>query len=180
MIVREQRPIKFINDCGALVDYAELSNAILWYQDEPTASTKHIYLHGKYPAVSIRSEKVHIHRLLMMYWLGTKIPHGYSVHHLNENKFDARKENLSVLPTVYHNGMHNSGKIPSKAARNALRRYNHSKKGTRQPFHRPDVSYAMVVDLQKRGLSVNKIAETLGCDWMTVKARIDDMRTTRS
>lgn len=32
MIVKEQKEIEFINDCNCLVDYNELSKAIMWRQ----------------------------------------------------------------------------------------------------------------------------------------------------
>lgn len=70
-----------------------------------------IYLHGRYPAVSIHNEKIHVHRLLMQYWLRTRIPFEYSVHHLNENKLDARKENLSLILNKAHNSKHNKGRV---------------------------------------------------------------------
>lgn len=37
MIIKEQKEIKFINDCNCLVDFNELSKAIIWYQDKQTA-----------------------------------------------------------------------------------------------------------------------------------------------
>ena len=82
-MVKEQKKIDFINDCNAIVDYEELEKAVLWYSEKTTVSKKHIYLHGMYPAVTIASEKIHIHRLLMMYWLNSKIPSEFSVHHIN-------------------------------------------------------------------------------------------------
>ena len=109
MIVNEQKPIKFNNDVDCLVDYNELEKAIIWYQEKPTASNKKIYMFGNYPAVSIHNEKVHVHRLLMTYWLKTRIPSEYSVHHINHNKLDSRKENLSLVLNSAHNSAHMKG-----------------------------------------------------------------------
>lgn len=67
-MIKKQKHIRFINDCGCIVDESELEKAILWYQKSPTASIKHIYMHSKYPAITIHKEKCHIHRLLMLYW----------------------------------------------------------------------------------------------------------------
>lgn len=83
LTVKIQKKIEFDNECKCLVDYSELEKAILWYQKKPSLSKKKIYLHGHYPAVSIHNEKIHVHRLLMQYWLRTRIPFEYSVHHLN-------------------------------------------------------------------------------------------------
>ena len=103
MTVKKQKKINFVNDCEAIVDYKELENAILWYSDSPVTSVKHIYMHGKYPAVSIGKDKIHIHRLLMMYWLDSKIPTEFSVHHIDENRLNASKNNLSVVLNSVHN-----------------------------------------------------------------------------
>ena len=55
MIVKSQKRIEFINDCNCIVDYNELEKAIIWYQQKPTSRLRHIYLHGKYPAISINT-----------------------------------------------------------------------------------------------------------------------------
>ncbi len=34
-MIKEQKQICFINDCGALVDYSELANTVLWYAKSP-------------------------------------------------------------------------------------------------------------------------------------------------
>lgn len=111
MIVNKQKKIEFINDCNCIVDYNELEKAILWYQNKPTSRLKHIYMLGEYPAITIFKEKIHIHRLLMEYWLNTKLPRDYYVHHINENKLDTRKENLSLEYSFVHQSHHNKGKI---------------------------------------------------------------------
>ena len=66
-MVKIQRKIEFINNCCAVVDYDELEKAILLYSCKPTISKKHIFMYGNYPAVSIGKDKIHIHRLMMMY-----------------------------------------------------------------------------------------------------------------
>lgn len=175
MSVKEQKQIKFINDCNAIVDYIELEKAILWYAKKPVTSIKHIYMHGKYPAVSISREKMHIHRLLMMYWLDTIIPSEFIVHHLNNNKLDATKENLSIVLNTVHASKHNKGKEVSNAVRERLIEFNHSRKNTRQPNRRSDVKYADVKQLHDKGYNINQIAKELGCDWSTVRARLRDI-----
>lgn len=170
-MVNKQNPIEFINDCGAIVDYKELRNAVLWYTDKPQTSKKHIFLHGRYPAVSIFGQKIHIHRLLMMYWLNSNIPTEYSVHHINGNRMDARKENLAVMLNSAHNSNHNVGRKPPKVAIDKLVEFNHSRKGTRQKKHRGDISTSKVRKMLEDGYSINKISIELGCDWSTIKSR---------
>ena len=175
MTVKKQRKINFINDCNAIVDYDDLRKAILWYSDSPVTSVKHIYMHGKYPAVSIGKDKIHIHRLLMMYWLDSKIPTEFSVHHIDENRLNASKNNLSIVLNSVHNSNHNKGEKITPKMRDRLLEMNHARKGTRQPFHRKDVSINDVKDLLDKGYSINKIAKELDCDWSTVKAREKDI-----
>ena len=175
-MVKIQRKIEFINDCYAVVDYGELEKAILWYSNKPTVSKKHIFMHGNYPAVSIGKEKMHIHRLMMMYWLNCKIPREFAVHHINENKLDSRKENLAVILNSTHISKHGKGRAVSDKVRKRMIAYNHTRKGTRQPFHRADISYVDVKKMLDKGYSLNMIAKTLGCDWSTVKARVDDLK----
>ena len=174
-MVKGQKEISFVNDCNAIVDFEELEKAILWYSDSPTISNKHIYIHGRYPAVSIGKEKIHIHRLLMMYWLKSKIPSEFSVHHINENRLDSSKGNLSVILNSAHVSSHNKGKEVTDKVRDRIIKFNHTRKGTRQHHHRPDISYSDVKELLDKGYSLNKIANELGCDWSTVKARVNDI-----
>lgn len=63
MTLKIQKKIEFDNECKCLVDYSELEKAILWYQKKPSLSKKKIYLHGRYPAVSIHNEKIHVRRV---------------------------------------------------------------------------------------------------------------------
>ena len=127
-------------------------------------------MYGKYPAISIHEEKIHIHRLLFMYWNKSDIPKNYSIHHIDENKLNASKENLIMVQSSFHNSAHNTGKVPSENVRNAIIKLNHSRKGKRGTLHRPDVSYSKIIELKSTGYSVNKIAKTLNCDWTTIKA----------
>lgn len=174
-MVKTQRKIEFINDCGAIVDFKELEKAILWRSEKPTISKKHIYLHGLYPAVSIGKEKIHIHRLLMMYWLNTDIPTEFSVHHLDRNRLNATKENLSLMLNSSHNSKHSKGREITDKMRKRIIETNHSRKGTRHQYGRKDVSIEKIKELTEKGYNTNKISKILGCDWNTVKARQKDL-----
>lgn len=174
-MVKKQKKINFINDCSAIVDYDELEKAILWYSNKPTISKKHIYMHGQYPAVSIGKEKIHIHRLLMMFWLNTIIPTEFSVHHIDENRLNATKKNLSVMLNSTHNSSHNKDKEITPKMMERLLKMNHNRKNTKQPYHRNDVSVAEVKRLLDMGYSKNRIAKELNCDWSTINAREKDI-----
>lgn len=172
-MIKEQKRIYFINDCGALVDYSELANAVLWYAKSPVMSEKHIYMHGNYPAVSIHKEKIHIHRLLMMYWIGSNLPKDYFVHHIDENKLNATKENLSLVFSSTHQSRHNKGKTISDEQKKRIREFNHAQKGKRRKY-KVEISAKQVYDLKSQGYSFNKISQVLGLDWGCVKQRYED------
>lgn len=171
MTMNKQKSIKFINESNCLVDYNELEKAILWYQERPTASNKKIYLFGNYPAVSIHGEKIHVHRLLMMYWLKSVLPTEYSVHHINNNKLDARQENLSLMLNSMHNSIHMKGTKFSKEHRKKISEANRKRKGTKIK-KRHNIPSHELSDLLKYGFSILGISELYKVDWSTIKSRI--------
>ena len=173
MIVKTQKKIKFINDCDATVDYNELENAIIWYARNPVVSTKHIYMHGNYPAVSIHKEKIHIHILLMMYWLDCMLPCNYFVHHIDGNKLNADQTNLSLMFASVHQSQHNKDKILSDNHRKKISENNRKRKGKRRNYTKP-ISAKQVYDLKIQGYSFNKISQILNLDWGCVKRRYND------
>ena len=141
---------------------------------KPTAHIKHIYMHGAYPAVSIHEEKIHVHRLLMLYWEDGIIPNGKQVHHVNGNKMDASRCNLILVDSGAHQSMHNKGKQISNKTREAIIRFNHSRKGCRMRRKREDITPNMVLELKNAGMSFNKISKITGLDWSCVKQRYKD------
>ena len=173
-MIKIQRKIQFHNDCGALVNYEELEKAVLWYAPHPVVSNKHIYKYGEYPAVSIGKQKVHIHRLLMMYWCGYIFPSDIYVHHIDENKLNATKSNLAIIPCREHQRYHNKGKQISNYQRQRIIETNRLRKGTRRNYYKSDVSAHDVYILVKQGHSFNKISKSLDLDWSCVKQRYFD------
>ena len=113
MIVHKQKPLQFNSPADVLFDAAELKVAILWYSSKPVARLKHIFLYGRYYAVSIYEEKLHIHRLLMTYWLKRDLEPTEYVHHKNGNKFNNLRENLELLPASLHQSVTNKGRKQS-------------------------------------------------------------------
>jgi len=156
-MVKNQKKIKFVNDCNAIFDDNELEKAILWYQEKPTVSIKHVYMNGEYPAVSIHDEKIHIHRLLVMYWLKCRIPREYYVHHLDENKLNASKRNLVLIYEEEHQSRHNSGKTLSDFTKKLIAQSNHKRLGKKIGITKPGVSYSRIWELHEKGYSINKI-----------------------
>lgn len=172
-LVKVQKQIYFINDCGAIVDYNDLANAIIRYSKSPVVSKKHIFMHGEYPAISVHGEKIHIHRLLMMYWLNIDLPKCYVVHHIDGNKLNSTKDNLSLVLSSTHQSYHNKGKTISNKQKERIIEFNHSQKGKRRNY-KVDISAKQVYNLKSQGYSFNKISKILGLDWGCVKQRYDD------
>lgn len=130
-------------------------------------------MHGKYPAVNIQKEKIHIHRLLMMYWIGGNLPKDYFVHHIDENKLNATKGNLSLVFFSTHQSHHNKGKIVSDEQKKRIWESNHTRNGKRGKY-KVKISAKQVYDLKTQGYSFNKISQILGLDWVCVKQRYND------
>lgn len=173
LIVNVQRDIEFINACCCIVDYKELDNAILWYQEKPTYHKKKIYLHGSYPCVSIYDKKIHVHRLLMMYWLGRKLKTNEHVHHRNGNKLDNSRDNLVIINASKHLSKHNKGKIFTKEHRQKISEENKKRKGQKMKKRR-NIPLIELGDFLQKGKSINWIANYYKVDWTTIKNRINE------
>ena len=155
-MIKQQRKIKFINDCDAIVDTSELEKAILWFQKSFTASKKHIYKHGEYSCISIQKQKINVHRLLMMYWLNIKIPKEYHVHHENGNKLDNRKENLSLILNSTHLRQHNKGKKVSEKTKRLIGEANKRRKGSKFGITKKEFLIKKYGNYTKKGFQSTK------------------------
>ena len=175
MIVSKQKDIEFINSCGAIVDYDLLAQAIYWYQSKPTARLKRIYLHGKYPAVSVHNKKIHIHRLIFMFLQKRILNTAEYVHHKDGDKLNCDLGNLVLMAGSEHQSYHGKRRMVSERQRQSIILFNRTRKNTRQPFRRKNVDYNGVHYMFAAGMSLNKIANILNCDWSTVRARLNDI-----
>ena len=72
MKVISQKELTLVNECNCDVDIEYLKKAMLWYADKPLCTKKKIFISANYPCVAIYNEKVHVHRLLIMYSLNIK------------------------------------------------------------------------------------------------------------
>lgn len=171
MIVKEKKDIVFINDCNAIFDDKILRNAIFWYSEKPVCRIKHIYIHAKYPTISIYDKKIQIHRLLKMYQLGVDLDFNQHVHHKDGNKLNAMLDNLEVVEAKIHQSLHNKGKVLSKEHREKISLANKKRKGIKM---KKRVDMDNLNELLAKGYSINKISKIYGCDWSTVKNRINE------
>lgn len=171
MIIKTQKVISFRNECNCIVDVKLLESAILWWQSRPTSANKKIYLHGIYPAVSIHNEKLHVHRLIKSFDLGSKLVSGVHVHHKNHNKLDASLSNLEIIDASTHLSKHNRGRKLSKAHKEKIRLAGKARKGIvmKKRINIPETKLASMLE---SGLSINSIAKHFKCDWSTIKTRI--------
>jgi hypothetical protein len=171
MIINKQKPIAFNSPTEVLFDQEELAKAILWYSDKPVSRLKHVFLYGKYYAVSIYEQKIHIHRLLMMFWLKRDLQHNEYVHHKNGNRFNNLRENLDVVFSSDHQSRHNKNKILSDTHRKKISEANKKRVGMK--FRkRVAINLADLKNRIMKGESINHIAKCYGCDWSTIKSRI--------
>ncbi|MFT4528657.1 HNH endonuclease [Staphylococcus haemolyticus] len=173
MIVNSQKSINFRNECNCKVDYKELEKAILWVQSKPTSSNKKIYMYGLYPCVSVHDKKYHVHRLLMMYWLGRKLGKDEHVHHINGDKSDASKSNLTILTASQHLSGHNKGKSLTQSHRDKIAEAGRKRKGMKMK-RKYNIDSKELKQHLENGLSISKIARIYNCDWTVIKQRINE------
>lgn len=168
MIINKQKPIEFNSPHEVLFDRDDLKKAILWYTDKPVCRLKHVYLHGRYYAVSIYEQKLHVHRLLMMYWLQRDLDRNEHVHHINGNRYNNLKENLEVVLASEHISHHQKGILKSEEHKALIGLANKRRKGTKMKrkyaFESDDL-----IAISNGTETINSLAEKHGCDWTTVK-----------
>lgn len=168
-----QKKIKFDNTCNCIVDYDLLEKAMLWYSDHNLFSERKIFLHGRYPAISIYDEKIHVHRLLLMYKYKYKLHRSLISHHKNMNKLDCTECNLELLTSRIHAYHHHKGKKLSKNHRLKIAEANKKRKGIKIK-RKYNIPIEELKNKLKQGLSINAIAKSYGCNWCVVKNRINE------
>lgn len=172
-MIKEQKKIRFINDCNTKVDVDLLEQAVIWYAGSPVASIKHIYKHGNYAAVSIFKQKIHIHRLIGLFLMKEKSCKDH-FHHKNGDKMDNRIENIERINPSVHISRHQKGRTISDFQRERIIETNHLRKGSRSKHHRKDVTSEMVYKMRSEGMSFNQISLMFNLDWSCVKQRYND------
>ena len=166
MIVKQQKPIEFNNKCGCIVDYGELEKAIIWIQEAPTSRLKSIYLHGRYPAVSVHRKKYHVHRLLVMFWENRILKSSIYVHHKDHNKLNCTRKNLEIMLDTAHQSLHRAGVQLTDTHKKNI------SKSLMGQSRRKDITIGIINQLKKEGKSINAIAKTLNTDSSTINRRI--------
>ena len=93
---------------------------------------------------------------------------------LGSFKKDSSRDNLILIEAGIHQSLHNKGKDISDKTREAIVRFNHSRKGCRMRRKRDDITPKMVFQYREQGMSFNKISKITGLDWGCVKQRYID------
>jgi hypothetical protein len=173
MIINRQKPIEFNSPAEVVFNREDLKKAITWFSKKPVARLKHVFLYGNYYAVSIYDQKIHIHRLLMMYWLNRDLQSNEYIHHKDGNKFNNLKENLELMLASAHQSLTNKGKKFTASHKAKISAANKRRKGIKLK-KRVNINLQELAVLLKSGYSINKVAKHFKCDWSTIRERIHE------
>jgi hypothetical protein len=173
MTVKKQRKIIIENKCNCIVGESLLIKAMIWYAGRPQCSKKTIFLHGRYPAVGIFHEKIHVHRLIMLFLNRSHILKGIVSHHKDGNCLNATVDNLELMPHGIHASLHNKGKVLTLKHRAKIAENNRLRKGIphKEKVH---IDLNLLKKYLSEGMSINKCARYFKCDWTTIRKRIHD------
>ena len=159
----------FENNCGCIVDYGVLEKAITEECHRRGFKPKDrykIYIFRGYAGISIKHDKVSVHRIIGKYMVGFDFGSEISVHHIDGNKLNNDVSNLQVIRNSLHTKEHQIHQYVSEEHKKGF--------GNRAKdiISRKDVTEEKVMDLRKRGLTIPQIAEELKCGYNTVCRRL--------
>ena len=100
-----------------MYDYEELKQAIEYACKKRgyTPNEKYkIYLFSEYPAISLKHEKIRLHRIIGEYMTNMELPKHLHVHHIDGNKLNAQSCNLQVISNNFHTKKHSIVQYVSK------------------------------------------------------------------
>ena len=99
----------FENTCNCIFEEEVLEKAIIQECNsrgvEPKNNYK-IYLYRGYAGISIKHDKVSVHRIIANYMAGQRLSSNISVHHIDGNKLNNRFSNLQILRKELHSKEH--------------------------------------------------------------------------
>lgn len=159
----------FENSCNCIVDYKVLEKAIIDECHrrgfEPKDKYK-IYKYRGYAGISIKHDKVSVHRIIGKYMVGYDFGSEVHVHHIDGNKFNNSVSNLQVLKNSLHTKEHNLVQYVSEEHKRGFG--NRAK----EIISRKDVTEEKVKVLREKGLTLPEIAKELNCGYNTVRRRL--------
>ena len=159
----------FENTCNCIFEDEVLEKAIIQECNSRGIEAKNnykIYLYRGYAGISIKHDKVSVHRIIANYMAGQKLNNDISVHHIDGNKLNNSFSNLQILRKELHSKKHNISQFvdKKKLAENA-------KKGSEKRT-RKDVTREHVLNLRRTGLTISEISKILNCGYNTVRRRL--------
>ena len=161
--------MKFENACNCIVDYSILEKAIEEECGRRNITPKEeykIYLYRGYAGISIKHDKVSVHRIIGKYIVGFNFGSEIHVHHIDGDKLNNDISNLQVIKKSLHTKEHNLVQYVSEEYKRSF--------GDRMKriVSRSDVAKEDVIFLRNKGLTINQIAEKLDCGYNTVCRRL--------
>lgn len=161
--------MRFENSCKCIVDYNILENAIIEECQRRKIVPKEnykIYFYRGYAGISLKHDKVSVHRLIGKYMVGCDLSNEISVHHIDGNKLNNSISNLQVLRNSLHTKEHN---LVQYASKDKLR--ENAKLGT-EKIKRNDVTTEIVKELRNKGYTIPQMAQKLNCGYNTICRRL--------
>lgn len=107
-------------------------------------------MNKQYPTIQVNKKQWRIHRYIMEKHIGRKLLSNELVHHINGNKHDNKINNLQIVSRSEHKKLHS--KIGESTR--IKKKYFFKKK--------------QLLDLRKKKLSMQKIAEQYNCTQPTI------------
>jgi len=161
--------MKFINECNCVYEHNVLEKAILFEcknRGIDPRDTYKIYNYRGYAGISIKHDKVSVHRLLGEYMVNMKLDKNIHVHHIDGNKMNNTISNLQVIRSNLHTKEHNLIQYVSKDKLKENARLGAEK------IKRNDVTKDAIFYLRNKGMTIKEIAEKLNCGYNTVCRRL--------
>jgi hypothetical protein len=156
------------------VDYALLEKAMKWYAKGSLFKERKIYLHGRYPAVAIYNEKIHVHRLICMYISGGKLPANLHVHHKDGNRLNSSVQNLEITPASLHISSHQKGRKASAETKLKISEAGRKRKGLVLK-RKYTISLEDIRAILSKKSTISFVAKKYGCDRSVIKQRLTEL-----
>lgn len=161
--------MKFDNECNCVVDFSVLENAIIEECKRRNIKPKEkykIYDYRGYAGISLKHDKVSVHRIIGKYMVGFDFGSEIHVHHIDRNRFNNKISNLQVIRKELHTKEHN---IVQYVSENHLKGFGDRMKNI---VSRNDVTKEKVAELRSNGFTISEIAKELKCGINTVNRRL--------
>ena len=161
--------MEFTNECNCIVNTSILEKAIIEECArrciEPKDKYK-IYNYRGYAGISLKHDKVSVHRIIGKYMVGHDFGSEIHVHHIDQNHFNNSISNLQVLRKDLHTKEHYLVQYVSESY---LKDFGNRMKDI---IARSDVTEEKVKTLLENGLTIPQIAKKLNCGINTVNRRL--------